>query len=84
VDYVEGVSPGKKRHASCAEVARILRAERERQGLSMNGLAAKAGMSQQMVSYIERELRTPTLDVLFRLTDALGLEAWQVVHKAGN
>lgn len=79
-----GVSIGKKRHAICSEVARILRAERERQGISMNSLAAKAGISQQMVSYIEREMRTPTLDVLFRLTDALGLEAWQVVRKASN
>jgi transcriptional regulator with XRE-family HTH domain len=38
----------------------------------MTGLAAQAGLSQQMVSYVERGLRIPTLDTLLRLTDALG------------
>ena len=48
---------GKKRIAICAEVARLLKAQREQKQLSMTALAAKAGLSQQMVSYVERGIR---------------------------
>lgn len=54
-----------------AEMARLLRASRERQGLSMTSVAERAGLSQQMVSFVERGLRKPTLDTLLRITEAL-------------
>lgn len=76
--------PGKNRHAICSAVAQLLREERERQGLSMNMLASKAGLSQQIVSYIEREMRTPSLDTLLLITDALGIELWRVLKKASS
>ena len=68
--------------ALCASFARTLRLERERQELSMNALAQKAGLSQQMVSYIERGLRVPTLDTLFRLSFALELELPTLLRRA--
>lgn len=37
----------------------------------MTVLAARAGLSQQSVSYIERQLRIPNLDTLLRIADAL-------------
>jgi len=37
------------REAVCAEVARILREEREKKGLSMTRLAQEAGLSQAMI-----------------------------------
>lgn len=76
------MSSGKKRHVICSRVAHLLREEREKQGLSMNMLAAKAGLSQQMVSFVEREMRTPSLDTLLLITDALDLELWRVLKKA--
>ena len=57
-----------------AAIARRLRAERERQGLSMTAVAEGAGLSQQMVSYVERRLRQPTVDTLLRLAQALRLD----------
>lgn len=36
--------------AVCSQVARILKQERESQGLSMTSLGERAGISQQMVS----------------------------------
>lgn len=77
------MSDTQARHRTIASaVAQILRTERERQGMSMNALATRAGLSQQMVSYVERELRNPTLDTLLRITEALGIDLADVVSAA--
>jgi transcriptional regulator with XRE-family HTH domain len=68
--------------AICSQVARILKEERERRGFSMTLLGERAGLSQQMVSYVEREMRIPSLDTLVRLCEALGLRADGVVRRA--
>jgi len=76
------VSIEQRRKAICAQVARILREEREKRGVSMTKLAERAGLSQQMVSYIERQMRNPTLDTLLRLTGALDLDLAEIIHRA--
>lgn len=53
-----------------------------RQKLSLNGLAARAGLNRQTVSFIEQEQRTPTIDTLLRLTDVLEIELSAVLVKA--
>jgi transcriptional regulator with XRE-family HTH domain len=65
-----------------SNVARILREERERQNLSLNLLAAKAGISRQMVSYIEQEERNPSLDTLLRIAGALDVHLDDVIKRA--
>lgn len=77
-------SQDSSRRAITSAVVRALRAERERQELSMTGLAARAGLSQQMVSYVEREMRNPTLDTLLRMSDALGIDISEVLRAAGK
>ena len=72
------------RQAVSAAVARLLREERERQGLSMSMVAERAGISQQMVSYVERELRKPTLDTLLRMAHALGIELPTLIGRANT
>lgn len=77
--------PAKKsRQTIATNVARILKEERERQGISMTSLATKTGLSQQMISYVERELRNPTLDTLLRITDALEIELADVIARAAR
>lgn len=71
-----------ERAAMCAQVARLLREERERQGLSLSALSQRAGLSRQMVSYVEKEERSPTLDTLLRLTEALGLPLERLLEHA--
>jgi len=66
----------------CSQVARILREERRRQGLSMTAVAERAGLSQQMVSYVEREMRTPNLDTVLRMSYALDLDSAEVIRRA--
>ena len=58
------MSADKLREAISSEVARIIREERTNRGLSLNALAARAGLSRQMVSYIEQEERNPSLDTM--------------------
>ena len=48
----------------------------------MTALAERAGLTQQAVSYIERGMRTPNLDTLLRITDALGIEPDELLKKA--
>jgi transcriptional regulator with XRE-family HTH domain len=72
----------KSQQAVCSRVARILRRERERRGLSMNLVAERAGLSQQMVSYVEREMRNPTLETLLRIAAAIGIDFVQVMRRA--
>jgi transcriptional regulator with XRE-family HTH domain len=49
-----------------------LRRRREEAGLSKNRLAERAGLSQQMVSYVEKSVCIPTTATLYRLAEALG------------
>lgn len=64
------------------QVARLLREERERQKLSMSRVAEMAGLSQQMVSYVERGMRTPTLETLLRISGALRVDVADIIHAA--
>ncbi len=66
----------------CSIVVRLLREKREALGLSMNIVAQRAQMSHTMISRVERELRRPTLDTLFRLSEAMDVELWPLIKKA--
>ncbi len=68
--------------AICSEVAKLLKAQREKNQMSMTALAAKAGLSQQMVSYVERGIRNPTLETLLRMTEALDVPLSQMITQA--
>jgi transcriptional regulator with XRE-family HTH domain len=77
-----GVLTDKKRLAISSQVARILQDERQKRGLSMTLLAQRAGLSQQMVSYVEREMRNPSLDTLLRITSALDVDLSAFIRRA--
>ena len=77
-------SDKKSQQAVCSRVAKILRQEREKRGLSMNVVAGRAGLSQQMVSYVEREMRNPTLETLLRICAALEVDFAAVMRQAGK
>lgn len=68
----------------CAAVTQAIKKERLRQNLSMNALAERAGLSQQMVSYIERGMRNPTLDTLFRLSIAMEIDLFLLIKDAAQ
>ena len=64
-----------------SHVACFLREERKRQGLSLNEVAQRAGLSRQMVSYVEQQERKPTLDTLLRISTALGVKLEEIIKR---
>lgn len=62
----------------------LLKRERQLQGMTMTDLAKAAELSQQMVSYVERGMRSPTLDTLLRMAQGLGVELWEVLREASK
>lgn len=82
--YSRSVPKKPTRQKVCSNLVRLLKEERIRQELSLNALAKKAGISQQMVSYVEREQRVPTIDTLLRICDALGVRLWELLRDASE
>ena len=67
-----------------ADVARRLKAERIRRQISMTQLAEQSGLSQQMISYVERGMRSPTLDTLLRISAALNVDLSTLLNAASK
>ena len=66
----------RKPRATTTEPPRVgdtLAALRQQQGLSMDELSRKAGVSKSMLSQIERAQANPTVAVVWRLANALGV-----------
>jgi transcriptional regulator with XRE-family HTH domain len=78
------VSEAELRATVCALVVRRLREERERQGISMTVLAARAGLAQATISFVERGIRNPTLDTLLRIAGVLDVELGALVTRASK
>ncbi len=58
-----------------------LRRAREGAEMSQEQLSFRAGLSRPYVSMLERGLKSPTLDVLFRLCDALDIRASELIRR---
>ena len=68
----------------CARIVELLREERERLGLSKYAIEQRSGVSQQMVGYIERGLRSPSLEIALRLASALEVDLGDVIKRAAE
>lgn len=58
-----------------------LRKAREKAGLTQEQLAFRAGVHRTYISLLERDLKSPTLNMLFRLSKALSVSASKLVAK---
>lgn len=63
-------------------LAARIKKERECRALSMLAVAEQAGLSQQMVSYVERGMRNPSLGTLIRVCDVLELDLAKLLGEA--
>ena len=70
------------RDAVCAYVVRVLKEERKKQGVSMEVIAERSGLSQSMISLVERDMRNPTLDTLLRIAETLNMDLGAIITKA--
>jgi len=82
--YFLGVSSGHSQHAVSVQVIRLLRAERERRGLSKYAVSARCGLAQQTIGYIERGLRQPSFETVLRLADGIGVKLEDILKQAGS
>ena len=48
----------------------------------MTRVAERAGLSQQMVSFVERDMRNPTLETLLRIAAAIEINLAEVLRQA--
>jgi transcriptional regulator with XRE-family HTH domain len=76
------VTAESKAQAICSVAIRLLREERERRGLSKYVIAGRSGLSQQMVGYVERGIRNPTLETAVRMADAIGVDLADILKQA--
>jgi transcriptional regulator with XRE-family HTH domain len=58
-----------------------LRKARERATLTQEQLSFRAGLSRPYVSQLERNLKSPTVDTLFRICDALDVSVVNVIRR---
>ena len=76
------MSSGKFQGVICTHVVGLLREERARAKLSKYQVSARCGISQQMIGYIERGLRSPSLEIALRLADGLDMKLEDVIKRA--
>ena len=58
-----------------------LRKARQRAGLTQEQLSFRADCSRPYISQLERDLKSPTVETLFRICDALAVSAADIVRR---
>lgn len=54
---------------------------REEAGMTQEALAFEAEVDRTYISQLERNKKSPTLDVLFRLCEAMGVKASELISR---
>jgi transcriptional regulator with XRE-family HTH domain len=72
----------RQREEVIGRLVAYIRDERIRQALSLNEISVRSGLSHTMVMRVEKRQRTPTIDTLLRVADALGIDLWKLLRDA--
>lgn len=64
------------------EIIRLLKEERERGKLSNYAVAQSSGVSESMLSLVDRGLRNPTMELVLRIADGVGADLPALIKKA--
>jgi len=59
-----------------------LREERTQRKLSKYAVSKRSGVSQSMLSLVERGLRNPTMELTLRIADGVGADLPDIIRKA--
>ena len=65
-----------------ANLVQLLREAREAAGLSMNAVAQRAGVSHSTISRIESDQRNPSVELVVRIAEAIGVSLPDLLAKA--
>ena len=55
--------------------------ERERRKLSKYAVAQRSGVSESMLSLVERGLRNPTMELMLRVADGIGADLGPLIKR---
>lgn len=67
------------------EIIRLLEEERKTRKLSRYAVFKRSGVSQAMLSLVERGLRNPTMELVLRMADAIEVDLPAIIKTAkGN
>jgi transcriptional regulator with XRE-family HTH domain len=68
--------------AICTEIIRLLREERKKRNLSNYAVAQRSGVSESMLSLVDRGLRNPSMELMLKVADGTGTDLAALVKKA--
>ena len=68
--------------ALCIKALSLLQKERERRKLSKYFIAQESGLSPQMIGYVERGMRNPTLETVLRMAEAMNVDLSEIINRA--
>jgi len=66
----------------CTEIIRLLREERKRLKLSNYVVSQKSGVSESMLSLVDRGLRKPSMELMLRIADGMDADLPDFIKKA--
>lgn len=65
-----------------AKIIQLLAEDRKRKRISKYQVEQRSGLSQQMVGYVERGVRLPSLETILRMADGIGVKIEDVIAEA--
>jgi len=68
--------------AICAEIIRLLREERKQRKVSNYAISQKSGVSESMLSLVDRGLRNPSMELMLKIADGIGADLPAFIKKA--
>lgn len=68
--------------AICAEIIRLLREEREARKITNYMVSQKSGVSESMLSLVDRGLRNPSMEIILRIADGIEADLPALIKKA--
>lgn len=60
----------------------LLQEERMRRKLSKYFVAQESGLSPQMIAYVERGIRNPTLETVLKMSEAMKVDLAKIITQA--
>ena len=61
-----------------------IKLERMNKGLSQEKLAEKAGVHRTYISLIERNIKSPTIDIFIRICNGLNIKPSTILKRTGQ
>ncbi len=68
--------------AVSVEIIRLLREERKLRKLSNYAVSQSSGVSESMLSLVDRGLRNPSMELVLRIADGIGVDLPDLIRKA--